>query len=97
MHLFCLADADKSSLTARLLCDLILNVKFVQAVVRGLKEELGIAAGLEDIEGPLAACHQRTLTIPGLIKDVEFVASYRFNRFWSYSDIFSLLRILLCT
>lgn len=49
----------------------------MQAVVRGLKEELGIVTSLEQIEGPLSPCHQRVLDIPGVFKDVEFVATYR--------------------
>jgi len=49
----------------------------VQAVVRGLQEELGICTDVSQIRGPLTPCHQRTLLIPGVVHDVEFVSSYR--------------------
>ena len=49
----------------------------LQAVVRGLHEELGIQTDISQIKGPLSPCHQRTLLIPGVVHDVEFVTSYR--------------------
>jgi len=50
----------------------------MQAVVRGLQEELGIRTATSKVEGPLSPCHERTLLIPGVVHDVEFVASYRY-------------------
>lgn len=54
---------------------------YVQAVVRGLQEELGIHTDVSKIRGPLGPCHRRTLLIPGVVHDVEFVASYRLDGF----------------
>lgn len=54
-----------------------IRLSAIQATVRGLQEELGIAVQPDQIDGPLSPCHQRILEIPGLIKDVEFVTCYR--------------------
>ena len=51
----------------------------MQAVVRGLKEELGIATEGSALKGPLAPAHLRILDIPGVVKDVEFVEAYRWG------------------
>ena len=49
----------------------------LQAVVRGLEEELGITADHRRVQGPLMPCHKRELNIPGLVHDVEYVECYR--------------------
>ena len=49
----------------------------VQAVVRGLEEELGIVVQQHLVEGPLAECHKRELHIANVVHDVEFVECYR--------------------
>lgn len=52
---------------------------FRDAVIRGLKEELGIQGNVS--ERPLAPMHMRKLVVPGKIKDFEFVESYRMDGF----------------
>ena len=51
-----------------------------QGVVRGLLEELGIAACLSDVQGPLQPTHQRQLR-QGEFHDVELVRSYRIRQY----------------
>lgn len=53
--------------------------RYVEAVVRGLKEELGISIIQSDLQGPLSPFHKRILEIPGVVKDVEFVEAYRLD------------------
>lgn len=47
-----------------------------QGAVRGLAEELGIAAEAAQLAGPLAPTHRRELHV-GAFHDVELVQSYR--------------------
>jgi hypothetical protein len=49
----------------------------VQAALRGLKEELGIAVEADRLVGPLAPAHRRELHVPGRFRDCEFVETYR--------------------
>lgn len=49
----------------------------VQAVRRGLDEELGIQVSESAVVGPLQPAHLRKLEIPGKIRDFEFVQSFR--------------------
>ncbi len=62
--------------------------------MRGLSEELGIAAEAVQLAGPLASTHRRELH-QGAFHDVELVQSYRWAVGWvavMQCDVISALR-----